>query len=247
MSMIQYAEKTDLTNKIILLFGCQNQDDVPFFEQLKQLEKRNPHFKAVYIIGKGPTDKFINQKVATGRITPEIIDRTAQGAYNKKTFYVCGPPPFMKSMVKILQDKKVPEGKIMTEAFSQGPNRQTGKIRSWPFNIYVLSALGVALGSFIVMVSDLLKTSPPSSISSSSNAFSSSSLTNSRQTNLDKLVNSLPDVINTAPATDAATKALQQSNTNTSAPTTSSGSNSAPASAPAPKCTTTQSGVTTCM
>lgn len=251
MSMIRFATNTNLTNKITLLYSCQNQDDVPFIDQLKALESNNPHFKVMFIIGQGPTDKLAGHFVASGRITPEIIDQATSNSYQGKSFFICGPPPFMKGMYKNLQDKGATSSQIMTEAFSQGPNHQTGKVRSWPLNMYVLSGVGVAIGSFAVMVSDLLKTLPPSSILSPSSTITATSLKNSRQTDLDQLVNNLPTLASTEPATSAATSAMQQTNTTSTAttttPTVAQPAAVTPTPTPTLKCTTTQSGTRICV
>lgn len=254
MSMIQYATATHLPNDLTLVFSCQTQDDVPFAEELKVLEKSNPHFKTVFVIGEGQTDKFAGQAVASGHITPEIIDYAVVSTYSNKSFFICGPPPFMNAMTKVLKTKGVPANRIMTEAFSQGPNRQTGKIRSWPLNVYALGAVGIALSSFAIMVGDLLDTLPPSSFIGPT-AVAASTLASSRQTNLDQLVNALSVLPITAPATIAVNAAMQQSNTPTNTPTNTPNivikptpvANTPPYVAPAPKCTTTQSGVTTCV
>ncbi len=259
MSMVRYATATSLTNNIILLFSCRNQEDVPFAAELKLLEQRNPHFKVVFVIGEGPTDKFAGQAVAIGRITPEFVDKVSSGDYGSKSFFICGPPPFMKGMTNVLHGKGVSGNRIMTEAFGQGSHRQTGKIRSWPFNIYVLSAVSVAVVSFVVMISDLIKTLPSSSMLGSSSTTPLTSPVNTRQTDLDSLVRALPDLAGTSPPTDAVTKALQQPSTASAPPpqtsppvtTTEQTSPTTPTPVvtpkPTPKCTTTQSGVTTCI
>jgi len=271
MSMIRFATDINLNNNITLLYSCQNQDDVPFANELLELEARNPHFKTFFIISQGPTDKFAGLQVNTGRISPEVLDQIVISGYASKTVFICGPPAFMRSMAKLSQDKGVASNRIITEAFSQGPNRQTGKLYSWPFNIYVLGAMSVVLSSFVVMVSDLLKTLPPSSFIGSSSVINSTKLTNKRQTDLDMLVNELPDIASTAPATDAVNKALEAANakpvttstttsilTKTTAPSNSTPTtiNTSPPTktitpkqtpAQTPKCTTTQSGVTTCI
>ena len=246
MSMIRYAADNSLNNNITLLFSCQSQDDVPFIDQLKALEANNPHFKVMFIIEQGPTDKFTDHYVATGRITPGVINQATSNSYTNKSFFICGPAPFMNGMSKILQDKGVANERVMTEAFSQGPNHQTGKIRSWPLNMYVLSGVGVALGSFVVMVSDLLKTLPPSSVLSPYSISAVSSLTNSRQTDLNQLVNNLPAIVTTAPATSAANSALQQTGATTT-PTAMVPASVTHTSVPTLKCSTTQSGTRICV
>jgi len=265
ISMIRFATDTNLNLKISLIYSCSTQDDVPFAEELIDLEKHNPNLQIFFVIGDGPIDKFANQKVIAGRINAGIIDNVIGNKYPNKTFFVCGPPPFMRGMSAILKDKQVTDNRIITEAFSQGPNRQTGKVRSWPFNIYVLGAAGLALGSFVVMVSDLMKTLPPSTIINSATNTKLRSSGNSRQSDLDAMINELPEISTTAPVTDAVSKAQQESistpNTQTqttptttkkatpraSSPATTTTPAPSQTSTPTPKCTTTQSGVTTCI
>jgi len=147
----------------------------------------------------------------------------------------------MRAMNKLLHAQGVDGHRVMTEAFSQGPNHQTGKIRSWPFNIYFLGAASLAIGSFVVMVADLLKTLPATSASATNNV-TASSLTNSRQADLDSLVNSLPETANTAPSSAAAVATASQPTTTTVSTSTAP----KPTPVAAPRCTTTASGVTTC-
>jgi ferredoxin-NADP reductase len=276
MSMVRFVGHIHANTPVRLLYSCQTQDDVPFGQELQARHRQNPHFVPIFVIGDGPTDKFAHQYVAQGRITPELLDTTTGGQYTKKTFFICGPPPFMKGMIGILRSKGVPKANIITEAFSQGPNRQTGKIRSWPFNMYVLSAVGLGLSSFVVMVSDLLRALPPSTFLSSNSTIRSTTLTNKRQQDLDALVNEMPEDDSTGGASagvaqsdaNAAANAKQgQAGSGGSAAAATSGGGSSsssssgssgsastpaptptptPAPAPTPVCTTTPSGVTTC-
>jgi len=261
MSMIKFAATTNLSNKINLVYSARSQDDIPFSGQIKELTDRNPNIRATFAISDGPTDKLIGQNVNSGRITPEIMDQTVGNSYDNKTFFICGPTPFMQAMTKLLLDKGVAAEKIMTEAFGQGTGRQTGAIRSWPLNIYALGAIGVATASFVVMAADLINTLPSTASLGSTNVANPSNSTNSRQDDLDELVNGLPGLSDDAPITNGVknNKVVAPTNTGTSTPTsmptyTSTPTYSptptpapAPAPKPAPVCTTTQSGVTTCI
>lgn len=229
IGIVHYATNLGLSNKINLLYSVKNQDDVPFVEQLKDLTGSNPNFKTMFVISDGPNDKLADLGAKSGRITPEIINQTVGSSYLNKKFFICGPPAFMDAMSKTLHKKGVNSSNIFTEAFSQGPAEQTGKLRSWPNNIYVLGAAGVVLASLAITVKDILNTLPASSFSSSSSLMDSTYSINSRQNELDNLVNGLSGDDGGAPAS-----------------TTSTTPANTPTPAPAPKCTTTQSGVTTC-
>lgn len=258
MSMVRAASEQQSQKTITLLYSCQTQDDVPFADELQKLTNSNNNLRVIFIIGKGPTDLFANAMRVSGRITSELIDNTCAQNIENKTFYICGPPSFMKGMQHILASKNIPKSHVMTEAFSQGPNQQTGKLNSWPANMYALGALGLAVGTLVVMVSDVLKALPVSSVLSPTSTVRLTKLTNSRQTDLDTLVNALPSLNSNAPETPAVTQALKaanstsvQTNTSSAKPATTTSSAPAapvtPAPAPAPKCSTTQSGVTTCV
>lgn len=261
LGMARFATDTQLPNPITLLYSCHSADDLPFAPDIYALEKQNRNFNAYYAIGKGLPKKHSHPRVHVGRISTELIDKAVGQNWQNKTFFICGPTPFMKAMVDILKSSGVPQKQIMTEAFGQGSTRQTGTIRSWPFNIYALSAAGLAAGSFAVMTSDLLKILPSESVLDPNHPSRMTKLTNSRQADLDALVNSLQESTSTAPPTSAVTQALtdktqQQAPAQTAAPTapTPSATTPTPAPAPAPtptpaptpKCTTTQSGVVIC-
>jgi ferredoxin-NADP reductase len=248
ISIVHYVSNINLTNKINLLYSCKDQDDVPFIEQLTDLMSSNQNFKITLSISGGLVDKLTKYNVISGRITPEVIDANINNSYAGKRFFICGPPQFMNSMASILHKKGVSAGNIMMETFSQGPNSQTGKIRSWPMNIYAFGAIGVVLGGLAVMISDILNILPSNSALGSSSLVDSNNATNSRQAELDNLVNSLPLVTNPAPLSpSAASSGTQQTSSSTSAPTTTTAP-TATKTTPAPVCTTSQStGLTTCI
>lgn len=259
MSMIRFATATRLHNKITLVYSNQSQDDVPFMHELLALERQNPNLRVIFVISNGPTSKIQSRNIVIGRLDEPLLEKVTGGNYFNRTFFVCGPPPFMRAMVKILKEKRVPSHNLITEAFSQGPNRQTGKIYSWPFNMYLFSALGVVIGSLVIMVSDIMKILPPS-IFNPSNLIRQDKLTNSRQSDLDTLVNELSDQQNDAPESSGVKQAKEdnkntsqqtqaQTQTQSQAQTQTSTSTPTPSTTtpPTPKCTTTQSGITTCL
>lgn len=273
MSMIRFASMTQLDNKLKLIYNNRNQIDVPFADEIKDYANSNLNFRPTFMVGDGSSDKFAGFDVKSGRITPDVMDQVVEKKYDKKVFFICGPPNFMNSMTEILRNKGVADVNIMTEAFSQGSKRQTGQIFSWPTNVYALGAVGLAVTIFAVMVGDLIKTLPAASSLGSSNVANPLGNANSRQTDLDELVNGLPVLDTKYPVTDAvkadaakkaAADALLVSNatSNTtknsalgvtptpapsSAPTSTPNPSPIPAPKPAPVCTTTQSGVTTCV
>lgn len=250
MSMLRYLSTLDADNDISLLYSCATQDDIPFEEELLSIQTEHPNLKVIFVIGNGPTDRLPTKHVATGRISAELLDEVTGKDYDDRRFFICGAPAFMKAMSSMLIGKGTPKTNILTEAFTQSSPKQTSILRSWPANVYALGAIGLALGTFVVMVSDLLKNLPPTTIQKPTKT-TPYLITNARQKQLDQLVNTIPpspDVITapttpTAPTTSSAptTNSVQQQTINPQ-PQTLAPIYTAPITAPAPACQTTPSG-----
>lgn len=191
MSIMRYLARLDAKNHVTLLYSCATQDDVPFKDELLQIEAHHANLKVHFVVGKGPTDKLPSAQVSSGFISPELLDHVTHGNYQHPKFFICGPPPFMNAMVRTLAQKGTPKDRILTEAFTQSSPKQTSILRSWPANVYAIGALSIALGSFVVMISDLLKTLPPTTtaLPTKTTPFL---VTNARQQQLDQLVNTIP-------------------------------------------------------
>lgn len=251
MSMVRYATDIGSRRKISLIYGVQSQDDIPFHTELDTLMVQNPNIDVTYAVSKGAVDAITAGQVVNGRVGADLLRSKLEGSI--KTVFICGPPPFMNGMVKSLTALGVPRHLIITEAFNQGPNRQTGKVASWPQNMYTLGALGVGIGSLAIMVSDIVKSLPNTPLTASEGSNTPLTSSGQREKDLDNLVNGLtadlnrPDspTVGVAPTTTQSTSSSSTSQqTTTPTPVVST-----PAPTPAPvqqKCTTSQSGVTTC-
>lgn len=159
MSMVRYATELSLTNRIHLVYSCRDQKDIAFFDEIQHLNNLNPHLNITYVIGDGKTDRLKNANVIVGQVDPTTLAQLKL-EYSKQVFFVCGPPPYMNALFTLLKTHGVPEEKIISEAFSQGSHRQTGKLVSWPFNMYALTGLSFIAGALIIVSADLNKTIP---------------------------------------------------------------------------------------
>ena len=213
MSMMRYLDTLKAENDVTLLYSCATQDDVPFGDELMDIQKRHPNLKVMFVVGNGATDKLPQDQVATGRISPELLDKVTANDYKGQKFFICGPPVFMKAMVGVLSRQGAPQGNILTEAFTQSSPKQTSILRSWPANVYALGAIGLLLGSLVIMVSDLLKALPPTT-SLKPTKTAPFLITNARQQQLDQLVNTIPP----SPSVITAPSSNQNINQNTANP-----------------------------
>jgi ferredoxin-NADP reductase len=271
MSMMRYASQLHLTNDLSLVFSVRDQNDIPYFEEIKHLSTTNPHLKVAFVVASGDTNLIPSEhQVFTGRISPEVLHEVTGGDFREPSFFICGPPPFMKGTSVILASNGVSKDRIITEAFSQGSHKQTGRSRGWPFNIYVMGAVGALASSVVVMSTDMAKSLPPmllpTTLTNDQTAF------NGRAQDLDTLVNNLqaivaqnaksPSVIAAEKdVADAQAKADEVNKQNAAitggtyvASSSSSSSSSSSASATptpvpvhVPVCTTSSKGVKTCI
>lgn len=255
MSMIKYATTVRLATPLTLVYSVASQDDVPFLDTLRTLSAANHNLRVVFVVGKGDTDKLADFPVTQGFVTPEILDAVSEHHYGNTTFFICGPPPFMNAAIKTLHAKGTPQERIITEAFSQGSHRQTGKIISWPKNMYALGGVGFALSAIAIAGVDIMKTLPNISFSDTKTLSQPLTSSTSRENDLDDLISQYEsnlhersDSPKTQQAKDAASESITETTT-TPQPTQTAPppSTTTPAPAPAPVCTTTQSGVTTCV
>lgn len=221
MSMMQFATKLQVQSDITLLYGVASQDDIPFYDKLTEMEQANPRLKIVYVVGNGPTDKLSHKTVATGFINEDVLNLHAD-AYHEATYFICGPPPFMNGVLKVLNAKQVPSYRLITEAFAQGSHRQTGKVLSWPQNMYVMSGMGLALGAAAIMVTDIVKSLPQTAFVQGDGAIDLLSGESEREQDLDDLINELPGLTEKKGNSKALARALRQAQQ--SSGSTSSGS-----------------------
>jgi len=218
ISIMRYLERLNADNTVTLLYSCATQDDIPFGRELLEIQSQHPNLKTIFLIGNGPIDKLPASNAIASVISGNILDAFTGGTYIGKKFFVCGPPGFMNAVTGTLSKKGVAKGNIMTEVFTQSSPKQTSILRSWPYNVYALGAIGVILGSFVVMTSDLLKALPITTATKSTKA-SPFLLTNARQKQLDQLVNTIPPSASVITAPTANQQPVSSAPTTTAVPT----------------------------
>ena len=117
MSMLSYASSIKSPTKITMFYSCRDQEDVPFLDELRDLERQNHNIKIVYVISDGPTNKLDGLSCVTGRLTPDVLDSSMKDHYTNRVFYICGPPSYMNAMTQALKLKGVDNTNIIFEAF----------------------------------------------------------------------------------------------------------------------------------
>jgi ferredoxin-NADP reductase len=119
LSMIRSAINIRLPNELVLFYSLRSLSDAAFREDLDALEMLNPNFHVYYAISDnkipGSSPRFIS-----GRITPGLMAEKLGDTFGGRSYFLCGPSPFMKAMTGNLQSFGIPIEAIRTEKFSVG-------------------------------------------------------------------------------------------------------------------------------
>ncbi len=115
-SICKFTTDSLLPTDIVLIYGNNKEEDIIFRQDLDQMSVVNKNMRIVYTL----TSADIDKKAWQGR-TGYIDDKMISGEiadYNERTFYLCGPPKMVESLINILKNKlSIQEDKIKTENF----------------------------------------------------------------------------------------------------------------------------------
>ena len=115
MSMLRYMWDTRADVDVLLLYGNRTERDIVFRAELEQIaQDKLPMLSVVHVLSEAD-DNWAGQ---TGYIDGDKIRRYCGGDLSSKAFYVCGPPPMMTAVIKMLRRLGVPTGSIHSERFS---------------------------------------------------------------------------------------------------------------------------------
>ncbi|MGE0525784.1 MAG: flavin reductase family protein [Bdellovibrionales bacterium] len=113
MSVLRCLIACGMKNEIHLLYACKSLTEFVYRDELKLLQERNPNLKLTVAV-----DKLEGEFPGAfeGRLTKEKITAAVPNI-SKFRVHLCGPPGMMQAMRLVLNDLKVPEEQIKTEAF----------------------------------------------------------------------------------------------------------------------------------
>ena len=97
-----------------LFFGCRTTRDIFYLEQLEKLAKRYPNLHVVYALSDelGEDEQWVGE---TGFIHLSV-DKCLEAGVRRQAF-LCGPPPMIKAVTRVLEEKGTQSKDIFYDEF----------------------------------------------------------------------------------------------------------------------------------
>jgi len=131
MSMLRWCVAEQPERRVHLYYGVRCSSDHAFKPLLQDLAAAHPAFKLNVVYGNpGVDDVLARDYQHVGYIDLALLRRTLP--HGRHQFYVCGPPPMMRSLVPALREWGVQADDIHFEAFGPASVRPTASASNEP-------------------------------------------------------------------------------------------------------------------
>jgi ferredoxin-NADP reductase len=112
MAMLRYLDDLCLDTQATLLYCVRTREDIMFRQELQDLRGRLENFRYDVLLSKPDAD----WPGARGHVSREFISKNVPDLEGR-VFFLCGPPPFMEAVKRILTDLGVAPDRIRQEVF----------------------------------------------------------------------------------------------------------------------------------
>lgn len=113
MSMVRDASERNLQHKTYLFYSNRRPEDAPFLKELKDSEKKNPHFKLIATTT-NPEAVWNGER---GYITKEMIQKYVSN-FSEAIYYLAGPPVMVAATRRMLEQAGILDDYIKMEEFA---------------------------------------------------------------------------------------------------------------------------------
>jgi glycine betaine catabolism B len=131
MSSIRYLTDQSWPGEIFLIYACASLKDIIFREELEYLQQRHPKLHITITLSKEespdwPGPRGVVSKELLLSVVPDIAARRV---------HLCGPPPMMDAVKKLLAEIGVPAKQVKTELFLSPEPRRAATATAEPANV----------------------------------------------------------------------------------------------------------------
>ena len=110
MSIMRYVDESAADAEAVLVYSAGTPSELLFNDQLKEMAARNPRIRCFYTVTRPERQSWdgFTGRIDAGLLKQARIDTAA-------LYYVCGPPPMIRSMLTLLQQMDVPPSRVHYE------------------------------------------------------------------------------------------------------------------------------------
>jgi ferredoxin-NADP reductase len=117
-SIAKEIDEETIDASLTILYGCSDEEDIIFHDELKQLEKHNPDkIKLIIVLS---CEEITMRGCETGFLTAELIKKYVD--VQNSSFFICGPQIMYEFVEKELEKFDLPPKQIRREAFGEIKN-----------------------------------------------------------------------------------------------------------------------------
>jgi len=117
-SMIKYNLDKNLGTKITLIYSCSIPEEIVFRQELEGYNDLTQSLKLFLTVSQ-PQNTKSGWTGLTGRIDESMINKIVPDYSSlNPTFWLCGPPPMVEAMEKVLGKINISSGKVRSEKFT---------------------------------------------------------------------------------------------------------------------------------
>lgn len=113
MSSIRFLTDQSWPGEIFLIYACARLDKVIFREELEYLSPRHPNLHVVIVLSDEPSQSWSGER---GLVSAELLARVVPELSSRRV-HLCGPPPMMDAVKKVLAGAGVAAEQIRIELF----------------------------------------------------------------------------------------------------------------------------------
>ena len=113
MSVLRYLTDTAWPGEIFFLYGARSSEEFVFRDEIERLERRHTRLHVLAVMPRSPGTVWLGPE---GPLTKELL-QAAVPEIMRRRVHLCGPPPMMNAVRRMLNELGVPDGQIHSEAF----------------------------------------------------------------------------------------------------------------------------------
>lgn len=113
LSICKYCTDIHLKTDIVLLYGCRNESEIVFKQELEKIAAQNPNLKVIFVLNEAGS----KWKGKVGFITADLLKNEVPD-FKDRVFYACGPPVMVTAMGKVIADLGLPSTQLKFESLA---------------------------------------------------------------------------------------------------------------------------------